>query len=82
VPYESLRRTGMFRNDEGRVFQDVTTSRDFGKPAEAHASFGDVRQRRHGNVFEEMGGARVDSYPSVVMRIRAWKSLVTLELEA
>ncbi len=51
----------MFRNDEGRVFQDVTTAGNFGHLQKGHAiCFGDIDNDGDQDVFEEMGGA----YPS------------------
>src|SRR5205814_1994024 len=48
----------MFRNAEGRVFQDVTTAGDFGHLQKGHAvCFGDVDNDGDEDVFEEMGGA-------------------------
>jgi hypothetical protein len=48
----------MFRNDEGRTFQDVTTSGNFGHLQKGHAvCFGDVDNDGDEDVFEEMGGA-------------------------
>jgi hypothetical protein len=48
----------MFRNDEGRTFQDVTTAGNFGHLQKGHAvCFGDVDDDGDQDVFEEMGGA-------------------------
>ena len=48
----------MFRNAEGRFFQDVTTAGDFGHLQKGHAvCFGDVDNDGDEDVFEEMGGA-------------------------
>ena len=48
----------MFRNAEGKTFQDVTTSGNFGHLQKGHAiSFGDVDNDGDQDVFEEMGGA-------------------------
>jgi hypothetical protein len=48
----------MFRNAEGRVFQDVTTAGNFGHLQKGHAvCFGDVDDDGDQDVFEEMGGA-------------------------
>jgi hypothetical protein len=48
----------MFRNAEGRRFQEVTTAGDFGHLQKGHAiAFGDVDNDGDQDVFEEMGGA-------------------------
>jgi hypothetical protein len=48
----------MFRNAEGRTFQDVTTAGGFGHLQKGHAiCFGDVDADGDQDVFAEMGGA-------------------------
>jgi len=48
----------MFRNAEGRSFQDVTTAGNFGHLQKGHAvCFGDVDNDGDEDIFEEMGGA-------------------------
>jgi hypothetical protein len=48
----------MFRNAEGRAFQDVTTAGNFGHLQKGHAiCFGDVDNDGDQDVFEQMGGA-------------------------
>ena len=48
----------MFRNADGRTFQDVTTAGNFGHLQKGHAvCFGDVDDDGDQDVFEEMGGA-------------------------
>jgi hypothetical protein len=48
----------MFRNAEGRAFQDVTTSGNFGHLQKGHAiCFGDVDNDGDQDIFEQMGGA-------------------------
>lgn len=48
----------MFRNAEGRVFQDVTTAGNFGHLQKGHAiAFGDVDNDGDQDVFAQMGGA-------------------------
>jgi hypothetical protein len=48
----------MFRNAEGRTFQDVTTAVDVGHLQKGHAvAFGDVDDDGDQDVFEQMGGA-------------------------
>ncbi len=68
VPYESLLPNRMFRNNEGKFFQDVTTSGDFGHLQKGHAvAFGDIDNDGDEDMFEEMGGAASgDNYPSVL----------------
>jgi len=48
----------MFRNAEGRAFQDVTTAGNFGHLQKGHAiAFGDLDNDGDQDIFEEMGGA-------------------------
>jgi hypothetical protein len=48
----------MFRNAEGRRFQDVTTAGNFGHLQKGHGvSFGDIDNDGDQDVFEQMGGA-------------------------
>jgi hypothetical protein len=48
----------MFRNADGRRFQDVTTAGNFGHLQKGHAiAFGDVDNDGDQDVFEQMGGA-------------------------
>jgi len=84
VPYESLLPNRMFRNNEGKTFQDVTTSGDFGHLQKGHGvAFGDIDNDGDEDVFEEMGGAvDGDSYPSVLYENPGHGNhWVTLELE-
>lgn len=56
--FEALLPNRMFRNDEGRHFQDVTTSGGFGNLQKGHAiSFADLEGNGNEDVFEELGGA-------------------------
>jgi FG-GAP-like repeat/ASPIC and UnbV len=56
--YESLMPKKMFRNDQGRHFQDVTTSGGFGNLQKGHAiAFADIENDGNEDVFEELGGA-------------------------
>jgi hypothetical protein len=51
----------MFRNDQGKAFQDVTTSGGFGHLQKGHAvAFGDIDNSGNQDVVEVMGGV----YPS------------------
>jgi len=84
VPYESLLPNRMFRNDEGNVFQDVTTSGAFGHLQKGHSvAFGDIDNDGDEDVFEEMGGAASgDNYPSVLYENPGHGNhWITLELE-
>jgi hypothetical protein len=48
----------MFRNAQGRTFQDVTTAGGFGHLQKGHAvAFGDADEDGDQDVFEQMGGA-------------------------
>ncbi len=47
----------LFRNDRGRVFQDVTTSADVGHLQKGHGvAFGDIDNDGDQDLFEELGG--------------------------
>jgi len=84
VPYESLLPNRLFRNYEGKVFQDVTTSADVGHLQKGHAiAFGDIDNDGDEDIFEEMGGAAPgDNYPSVLYENPGHPNhWLTLELE-
>jgi hypothetical protein len=67
-PLTTLVPNRMFRNDQGKRFQDVTTSGGFGNLQKGHAvAFGDIDQSGNQDVVEVMGGV----YPSD----RFWTSL-------
>ena len=56
--FSSLVPNRMFRNADGRFFQDVTTAGNFGHLQKGHAiAFGDVDNDGDQDVFAEMGGA-------------------------
>jgi hypothetical protein len=80
----SLIPNRMFRNAEGRFFQDVTTAGNFGHLQKGHAvAFGDVDNDGDEDVFEQMGGAYAgDKAWSVLYAnpgpVRRW---IGLELE-
>jgi hypothetical protein len=82
--YESLLPNRMFRNDNGRRFQDVTTAGDFGHLQKGHGvAFADLRRSGFEDIFEEMGGAQPgDSFQSALYQNPGnpnhW---ITLELE-
>jgi hypothetical protein len=67
--YEALLPNRMFRNDNGRKFQDVTTSGGFGQLQKGHAiSFADFNRDGNEDVFEVLGGAVPgDTYMSVLL---------------
>jgi hypothetical protein len=58
----------MFRNAEGKFFQDVTTSGGFGHLQKGHGiAFADIDNDGDQDVFEKMGGAvEADHYRSVL----------------
>ena len=55
----------MFRNNEGRAFQDVTTSGGFGQLQKGHAiAFGDLNNDGQQDIYSVVGGALSgDHYP-------------------
>ncbi len=56
--YEALLPNPMFRNREGKTFQDVTTSGGFCNLQKGHGvAFADFENAGNEDVFEEMGGA-------------------------
>ena len=56
--YESLLPKRMFRNDQGRYFQNVTTSGSFGNLQKGHGiAFADIENNGNEDVFEELGRA-------------------------
>jgi hypothetical protein len=68
--YQALLPNRMFRNDEGRRFQDVTTAGNFGHLQKGHGiAFADLRGTGFEDVFEEMGGAQQgDAFQSALYR--------------
>ena len=82
--YECLIPNRMFRNREGRVFEDITTSGGFGHLQKGHGiAFGDIENNGNEDVFEVMGGQLPgDSYPCVLYRNPGHGNhWITLELE-
>ena len=82
--YESLLPNRMFRNAQGRRFEDVTTAGDFGHLQKGHAvAFADLRNSGFEDVFEEMGGAQPgDSFQSALYRNPGNRNhWITLQLE-
>ena len=74
----------MFRNAEGRVFQDVTTAGNFGHLQKGHGiAFGDVDNDGDQDVFEEMGGAFLadKAYSALYLNPGEGNHWVRLELE-
>ena len=68
--YQALLPNRLFRNAEGRAFQDVTTAADLGSLQKGHGvAFADLRGSGFEDVFEEMGGAQPgDIYQSALYR--------------
>jgi len=66
--YLTLIPNRMFRNAEGRFFQDVTTSGGFGNIQKGHGvSFADIDNDGDQDIHEDMGGAvSGDNYPNVL----------------
>ena len=74
----------MFRNAEGRTFQDVTTAGNFGHLQKGHAiAFGDVDNDGDQDVFEEMGGAFLadKAYSTLYLNPGGRNHWLRLELE-
>jgi hypothetical protein len=74
----------MFRNAEGRAFQDVTTAGNFGHLQKGHAiAFGDVDNDGDQDVFEVMGGAFLadKAYSALYLNPGGGNHWVRLELE-
>ena len=69
-PYEALLPNRMFRNDQGKNFQDVTTSGGFGHLQKGHGiAFGDIENNGNEDVFAVIGGHLPgDVYQSVLFR--------------
>jgi hypothetical protein len=82
--YEALLPNRMFRNQDGKDFQDVTTDGGFGHLQKGHGvAFGDLENNGTEDIFEKMGGAFPgDTYQGVLyqnpIRGNDW---VTLKLE-
>ncbi|WP_049961317.1 FG-GAP-like repeat-containing protein [Pseudacidobacterium ailaaui] len=68
--YEALLPNRMFRNHNGKDFQDVTTSGGFGHLQKGHGiAFADIENNGNEDVIEEMGGAFPgDTYQPVLYR--------------
>jgi VCBS repeat protein/ASPIC/UnbV protein len=68
--YETLLPNRMFRNNEGKCFQDVTTSGGFGHLQKGHSvAFGDIENDGNEDVFEVIGGHLPgDTYQCVLFR--------------
>ena len=80
--YEALLPNRMFRNDQGKDFQDVTTDGGFGHLQKGHGvAFGDLENNGAEDIFEKMGGAFPgDTYQSVLyqnpLHSNDWVTLV------
>ena len=82
--YESLLPNRMFRNNDGKGFQDVTTAGNFGHLQKGHGIvFADLRNSGFEDIFEEMGGAQPgDSFQSALYQNPGNRNhWITLELE-
>jgi hypothetical protein len=68
--YEALLPNRMFRNNEGKGFQDITTSGGFGELQKGHGiAFGDLSNNGQEDVFEVIGGALPgDNYQSILFQ--------------
>src|SRR5215469_12069581 len=66
--YEALLPNRLFRNNEGKFFQDVTFSADVGHLQKGHGvAFGDLRNNGQEDIFEVLGGAFPgDTYQSAL----------------
>jgi hypothetical protein len=66
--YQALLPNRLFRNADGKTFQDVTTAADLGHLQKGHSiAFADLRGTGFEDIFEEMGGAQPgDSYQSAL----------------
>ena len=83
--YEALLPNRMFRNNEGKSFQDITTSGGFGELQKGHGiAFGDLSNNGQEDVFEVIGGALPgDKYQSILFQNpgHPGNHWITLELE-
>jgi len=82
--YQALLPNRMFRNGDGKMFLDVTTSGGFGHLQKGHAiAFGDLENTGNEDIFEEMGGALPgDSFQSALYHNPGHGNhWITLELE-
>jgi hypothetical protein len=68
--YQALLPNRLFRNADGRTFQDVTTAADLGHLQKGHGvAFADFRGTGSEDIFEEMGGAQPgDTYQCALYR--------------
>jgi len=74
----------MFRNAEGRAFQDVTTAGNFGHLQKGHGvAWGDIDNDGDQDVFEEMGGAYLTdkAYSALYLNPGNENAWLVLELE-
>jgi len=82
--YEALLPNRLFRNQEGKYFQDVTVSADVGHLQKGHGvAFGDLRNNGQEDIFEVLGGAFPgDTYQSALFANPGHPNhWVTLQLE-
>lgn len=81
--FAALLPNKMFRNDGGKVFQDITTSGGFGHLQKGHGiSFADFNNDGAEDIFEVIGGAFPgDTYQSVLFKNAGTKNhWITLDL--
>jgi hypothetical protein len=82
--YEALLPNRLFRNQDGKFFQDVTFSADVGHLQKGHGvAFGDLRNNGQEDIFEVLGGAYPgDAYQSALFSNPGHSNhWVTLQLE-
>ncbi len=82
--FAALLPNKMFRNHEGKIFQDVTTSGGFGHLQKGHAvAFADLNNDGAEDIFEVIGGAYPgDAYQSVLFNNPGTKNhWISLDLQ-
>ncbi len=81
--FEALLPKRMYRNKEGKYFQDVTTSGGFGSLQKGHSiAFADLERNGNEDVLEELGGAYPGDgyYPALYKNPGHGNNWVTLKL--
>ncbi len=82
--YEALLPNRLFRNNQGKAFQNVTTSADVGHLQKGHGiAFGDLRNNGQEDIFTVLGGAFPgDTYQSALFANPGHENhWITLRLE-